>query len=328
MQVVPANIYLTREERKLLMKKNDLIAFGEILIHYTWIAIAFALVYFFANPITIVVSLFILGGKQLSCAILMHDTGHKSVFKNQKLNDFIGQWFGAYPIFNNMKPYRAYHFEHHNLTGLEDDPDLLLTRGYPTSSKSMLRKFLRDFTGITGIKAFIGLTLINFGFFEYNMGGKIIRIPKEKRSISYHASCFKNNLLGPIIANLIMFMLLWFIASPWLYLLWVIAYLTTFQFCIRVRSIAEHSVVEDATDPYKNTRTTKANWLEKMLFAPYHVNYHVEHHMLMSVPSYNLPKMHKTLLKKGFYEKGVLANGYWSVIKLAASGRGNKKSHP
>jgi len=249
----------------------------------------------------------------------MHDTGHYSVFTNKKLNDFSGQWLGGYPIFNNLLAYRDYHFKHHRLTGLEEDPDLLLTRGYPTSRISMFRKFFRDFTGITGVKALLGLTIMNLGFIEYNMGGKIVKVPKEKRSFSYHLKCFRANLWGAIIVNFIIFSTLWIFLSPWLYLLWIGAYLTTFQFCIRVRSLAEHSVVEDSTDPYLNTRTTKANWLEKMLFAPYNVNFHVEHHMLMSIPSYQLPKMHKILVEKGFYNKGVLAKGYWSVIKGASA---------
>ena len=104
--------------------------------------------------------------------------------------------------------------------------------------------------------------------------------------------------------------------NPWLYFLWIGAFLTTHQFCIRVRSIAEHSMLEDPSDPVRNTRTTYANWLERILFAPYHVNYHLEHHMLMGVPSYNLPKMHKMLKDRGFYDSGILAQSYWQVLKM------------
>ena len=100
-----------------------------------------------------------------------------------------------------------------------------------------------------------------------------------------------------------------------MYLLWLGALLTTFNFSLRIRSIAEHALVENAEDPIRNTRTTYANWLERMLFAPHHVNYHLEHHMLMSVPSYHLPQMHRKLKERGFYEKGLLEHGYWNIIK-------------
>jgi fatty acid desaturase len=105
--------------------------------------------------------------------------------------------------------------------------------------------------------------------------------------------------------------------KPWLYLLWIGANLTTFNFSLRIRSIAEHSVVEDTHDPYKNTRTTYANFLERILFAPLHVNYHLEHHFLQNMPSYNSPEMHKLLVARGFYEHGLLKHGYWEILKMA-----------
>ena len=303
----------------MLMQKNDVLAAWEIFHNYLWIAGAFALVYFWTNLVTILLALFIIGGKQLGCSIIMHDAGHLAIFKNRKVNDFVGSWLGAFPIFNNMKNYRHYHFVHHNHTGLEEDPDLLLTRGYPTSRASMRRKFVRDFTGQTGVKAFFGMMMMHLGYLEYNLGGKVTKVDQSNRSWSDFFQTAFQQLYGPILSNAILFGVLWFIASPWLYLLWIIAYLTTFQFSIRVRSIAEHSVVEDSTDPYRNTRTTKANWLERLLFAPFHVNYHAEHHMMMSVPSYNLPKMHQLLKEKKFYEKGLLANNYLDIIRMAGS---------
>ena len=81
--------------------------------------------------------------------------------------------------------------------------------------------------------------------------------------------------------------------------------------------MAEHAMVEDTEDTLRNTRTTYANWFEKLLFAPHHVNYHVEHHLLMSVPPYNLPKMHRLLKERGFYKEGLLEQGYWDIVKMA-----------
>ncbi len=319
MNNVPAHIYLTSEERKLLLQKNDYKAALEILIHWLWIIGAVSLVYMFPNPFTIILSLFILGGKQLACAILMHDASHRVVFTNPKLNDSIGQFFGAYPIFHNTNNYRDYHLSHHLNTGLEDDPDVLLTRGYPTTRRSMLRKILRDLTGVTGVKVFIGFMMMNLGYLEYSLGGELVKISQKDRTWKAFFKTAYRNLSGPILTNVIMFGVLYFLASPSLYLLWIIAYFTTFQFVLRIRSMAEHSIVEDSEDPYKNTRTTYANFIERLLFAPYHVNFHAEHHLLMGVPSYNLPKLHKILKKKGYYEKGVLEKNYWRVIKLATN---------
>ena len=161
--------------------------------------------------------------------------------------------------------------------------------------------------------------MMHLGYIEFNLGKKIVRVSQRDRSWKAFFNTFITNLGGPIMTQVIIWALLYVFASGWLYLLWVGAYLTTFQLSLRVRAIAEHSVLEDQSDPHRNTRTTKANFLEQLLFAPYYVNYHAEHHMMMSVPSYNLPKMHRLIKERGFYNKGVMAPGYWHVIKLAAS---------
>jgi len=317
MERLSASAYLTKEERRSLLQKNDRKAFWGILVHWTWIILAFAAVYWWPNVLIVILALFVLGGKQLACAILMHDTSHHAVFSDKGVNDFVGKWLGAYPIFQDMLRYRPYHWQHHVSVGTAEDPDLLLTRGYPTSRASLLRKLFRDLSGQTGLKAFAGLIAVHLGYLEYNLGGKVTRVSQKDRSWTAFFRVFFQQLGGPIVANLILISLLWLFASPHLYFLWIGAYLTTFQFSLRIRSMAEHSMLPDPLDPIRNTRTTYANVLERLLFAPYHVNYHLEHHMLMAVPPYNLPQMHQLLLERGFYEKGVLEKNYWNILKLA-----------
>jgi fatty acid desaturase len=143
------------------------------------------------------------------------------------------------------------------------------------------------------------------------------KIPEENRSWKV---IFRNayyNLRGPVLVNALLLLLLFATGKPWLYLLWLGANLTTFNFSLRIRSIAEHSVVEDTHDPYKNTRTTYANFIERILFAPLHVNYHLEHHFLQNMPSYNSPELHKMLMERGFYQYGLLKQSYWEILKMA-----------
>ncbi len=82
--------YISNEELKTLMQKTDWKAFLEIADTWFWIAFAFALPALYPNVLTVIVSLFILGGKQLACAIIMHDCSHDSVFTSRKLNAFVG----------------------------------------------------------------------------------------------------------------------------------------------------------------------------------------------------------------------------------------------
>lgn len=311
------NEYLSKEEIKKLHAKSNFRATLSILSVWLWIIFAFALVAIFPNIFTIIIALFILGGKQLGCAIIMHDASHYSLFTTKKLNNWIGNIFGAYPIFHNVEQYRPYHFQHHLATGTYEDPDLNLVKAYPTKMLSLLRKFVRDLIGLTGIKTEFGLMAMHLGFLKYNLGNLIEKIPKEERTWKQIFSNAYYNLRGPIIVNLTMFLILFFIGKPYLYLLWIAAMLTTYNFCLRVRSIAEHSVVEDTSDPYKNTRTTYANFIEKILFAPLNVNYHLEHHFLQNIPSYNTPTMHKMIKERGFYKHALLKPNYIEIIKMA-----------
>ena len=317
MNIPDASLYLTAEEQKQLLGRSDIKGFWEVFKTWSIITLAFVMVYQWPSAVTILAALFIIGGRQLGASVLMHDASHKSLFRSSFMNDFFGKWFGGYPIGNDMLRYRPYHVKHHVHTGLEGDPDTNLTKGYPAGWKSLLRKFFRDLSGMTGVKTTIALFMMHLNYLEYDQGNNPKKIDQSSRTWSeFFKTAFKN-LSGIVVSNVILFLIL-SIFNPVLYLLWIGAYLTTFQFCIRVRSIAEHSMVDHPTDPYENTRTTYANMFERMLFAPHNVNYHLEHHMLMGVPCYNLPKMHKLIKSKGFYERGTLANGYIEILKQAS----------
>jgi fatty acid desaturase len=309
--------YLSNNEIKMLMQKSNWKATLEIITTWGWIAFAFALAGFFPNPVTIIISLFILGGKQLACAIILHDCSHDSMFTNSKVNTTVGNWFGAYPILHDVKKYKPYHVQHHINTGLNEDPDLSLTKGYPTTALSMARKFVRDLFGVSGTKANFGVVMMQMGFLKYALNGSAEWLSRQGKNIFYYIKTSAVNLAGPLTANLVMLLILYACGKPWLYLLWIGALFTTFNFSLRVRSMAEHSMVEDRTNPHKNTRTTYANFIERILFAPHHVNYHAEHHLCMGAPSYNLPAMHRLLLQRGYFNEGALEPNYLAIIKKA-----------
>jgi fatty acid desaturase len=309
--------YFSNEEIKTLMQKSDLKAVLGIATTWGWIAFALALAGLFPNPLTIIIALFIIGGKQLGCAIILHDCSHDSLFTSRKVNRVVGNWFGAFPILHDVDKYRPYHLQHHINTGLSEDPDLSLTKGYPTTALSMARKFMRDLLGLSGAKANLGVVMMQAGFLRYALNGTAEWLSREGKNAKYYLRNAAVNLAGPLAANVILFCILYAFGKPWLYLLWVSALFTTFSFSLRVRSMAEHSMVDDPADPQRNTRTTYANFMERVLFAPHHVNYHSEHHLCMGAPSYNLPAMHRLLLQRGFYKNGSMETNYWKIVKKA-----------
>ena len=107
----------------------------------------------------------------------------------------------------------------------------------------------------------------------------------------------------------------------WIYVvLWLVPMATWFPMITRLRNIAEHALVaKDEPDPLRHARTTKANLIERMLIAPYWVNYHCEHHMFMHMPCWNLPKAHRILAAKGITAQMEVQTGYRTVLAAAAS---------
>jgi fatty acid desaturase len=69
----------------------------------------------------------------------------------------------------------------------------------------------------------------------------------------------------------------------------------------------------------RNTRTTRANFLERLFIAPYYVNYHLEHHLLFYIPCYNLPRVHRILSESRHAARMELQPGYLAVLRLATA---------
>src|SRR3546814_18111255 len=81
--------------------------------------------------------------------------------------------------------------------------------------------------------------------------------------------------------------------------------LTWYQLVSRIRNIAEHAVGPDNDDGLRNTRTTHAGPVLRLVLAPYWVNYHLEHHLLLSVPCWHLAAAHRMLIAKRSEERRV-----------------------
>jgi fatty acid desaturase len=88
---------------------------------------------------------------------------------------------------------------------------------------------------------------------------------------------------------------------------------------MRIRSIAEHALTGDPGDPLTNTRTVLASPWERIFLAPHRVNYHLEHHLVMTVPCHNLPRLHDLLAQRGLLDGACLANGYREVLAAMVS---------
>lgn len=296
---------LSREEIRDLVEVRDLRAWISILVDWGLVGASFALAAAWPNPLTIVAAIAVIGSRQLGLAILMHDAAHRALLKNRALNDWVGNWLCAYPVWNDVHPYRKYHLQHHAKTWTDEDPDLELANPFPITRASLKRKIWRDLSGQTGWKRFLAILNRDLG--------------RSRGRARRDFGAGLQALHGVLITNAVLLGVLALFGHPALYLLWVVSWLTTYSLVMRIRSIAEHAMVPDTRDEMKNTRTTLARWWERLLIAPNRVNFHLEHHLLMTVPHYNLPRLHRMLRSRGVLEAACVTEGYWGVLKLASA---------
>ena len=290
----------SREEIAALLEMQDWRSWLSVAANWGLVFASMATVAVFPNPLTVVAALFVIGARQLGCAVLMHEASHRSLFSNRRVNDFVGQWLCAYPVWSDLLAYRPYHLQHHAHTGTPRDPDLGLIRPFPITRASLRRKIWRDLSGRTGVK--------------------FARAAFQRTFLRWRNPAARRAALGMAVSNGVLLAGLAALGHAELYLLWAGAWLTTNTLVTRIRAIAEHALTPDADDPLGNTRTTQARWWERLLIAPNRVNYHLEHHLLMTVPHYHLPRLHALLRERGVLERAcVETDGYGAVLRRAAA---------
>lgn len=295
--------YLGRDDIARFTAKSDLRAWQLVIANWLAIAAIFYVVATWTNPLTILLAIPLLAGRQLGLSVLMHDAGHRTLFRTAALNDVIGQWLCALPVMNDQPSYARGHLDHHRKAGTREDPDLPNYQAYPISRESFRRKLTRDLTGQTGVKL--------MGYIFRGASGIISRGERES-SLPF---------VQQIAVQLLLLTILSLCGIPWAYLLWAVAYLTFFMLVIRIRQVAEHAAVPDLydLDPRLNTRTVEAPWWQRLLFAPNGVNYHMEHHFMASVPCYQLKSLRQYLKQRGALDGVPLFTGYGQVLKTAIS---------
>jgi fatty acid desaturase len=306
MNKVKAQDILTDDQIAIVRKRSDLRAIWIAAHAWGTCFAAMALFVYFPNPLTFTLAFVVIGSRQLGLAILMHDAAHGVLAKSPKLNEFIGQWLGAYPLMAETWSYRRYHLQHHNNTQQAEDPDLILSAPFPITKKSFRRKMWRDITGQTGYQQRKAQILSALGSSDMPLGARLKR--------------YWSKLGRATLTHVILFAGLAATGHWYLYfVLWLLPFLTWHQVITRIRNIAEHAMVPDSNDVFRSSRTTVLSLWERAFFGPYWVNYHVEHHLMMWIPCYNLPKAQEFLKANGHWDRMETKNGYWEVIKMATS---------
>jgi fatty acid desaturase len=292
---------LTLAELRAVRRPSALRGLGLVL--HAWAVIAGAMLVFVAWPsvLTLAGAVVVIGSRQLGLAVLMHEASHWLLIPHQRANNWIGAWLCAYPLGEDLAGYRRRHHLHHRYTQQEADPDLALGTAWPVTRRAWWLSVLRDLAGITAAGGLLG-----------------------GRPWAVDAARWRR-LRGPVLTHAGLLGVLALLGQWHLYvLLWLLPLATWYRLVNRLRHAAEHALVDDVSDPWRNARTTRAGLLARAFLAPYWVNYHLEHHLMVFVPCWRLPAVHARLLAQGHGPSMQLAPSYAALITraTAASGAG------
>jgi fatty acid desaturase len=294
---VTAGDLLTLEELGRFRRTSTLRGAGLVLHAWATIAGAIALYALWPSPWTLGVAVVVIGTRQLGLIVLMHEASHWLLFPSGPANTRVGTWLCAAPLGEDLRGYRRRHHQHHRLTQQPDDPDLALSAGLPCSRGRLALALLADAGGLTALAA-----------------------AARWRPWRDGPAAAWRRARAPLLANAVLACAL-AAAGGWsLYLLtWLLPWATWYRVVTRIRNIAEHGLVPGAEDPLRGARSIGAGPVARALVAPYRVNYHLEHHLLVFVPCWKLPQVHGLLLAKGYGDRIERSSGYLEVLNRATA---------
>lgn len=266
-----------------------------IAFDWTVIALAIAVSEYAGNVFVYLACAAVIAGRMHGLGVLMHEASHFRLFRNRKLNDWIGDVFTAWPILATVASYRLNHLAHHQNTNTHDDPDWVV------KLDQIAFKFPQK--AWTAIKH-MGGYLIAVQTFR-DLAHVLPRISRSDTSTRGYKLLRFGFYIG-VVALMAWLGLLW-----QFFIYWLVPYFTVLFLFLHVRSVAEHFGDMDYEADLDGTRTVKPYFWERWFFAPHNVHYHLEHHLYPGVPFYNLPALHKALMKSERYRTNAhITRGY------------------
>jgi fatty acid desaturase len=220
----------------------------------------------------------------------LHESSHRTVFKNNQANDVLC-WFAGLLSFYNSTFYRLYHKWHHRYTQILDkDPELSDRK--PTN----LKEYIIEISGITW---WIGKFKRHF----LTSIGNLENCPFI--SESSRAEVIRSNRLQLLVYAVAIAISVYF-QQPWFITYWMLP-LAVGQPLLRFLLLAEHTDRPNTDNMLANTRTTLT--LAPLRFLIWNISYHAEHHLYASIPFHQLGAAHTKL--SSHFE--CVENGYFNV---------------
>lgn len=212
---------------------------------------------------------------------LTHDASHFNLFVNKRVHSYI-EFLISYPVFKTLKDYRTSHMIHHrNYRKKPDkDPDTLQAKRWGILGKNIKNKNSK-------VLSFYIFRQLTFYYMIDNIRHSFLPhiISKESRIIR--------------IIFWVVVLLLVALTSSWKILLlgYLIPYFYWLPYIRFVTESSKHTNVNLQED-FSNSRNN-IGVLHQLLLHPHNDGYHQMHHLIASIPGYNLKKAYQFLKRHG-----------------------------
>ena len=294
-----------------------------LLVCYGTIAAAISVAEWADRFVLYVMAVLVVVSRTHAIGVLMHEFGHDHVFKSRKLNLIGGELAGLFLPFS-MRRHRATHLLHHRFTSTERDPDWLQFERTPfawlvsptRSTKQLIAHHALVASGLGGIavcltdlwlaaqnvlggRPFLTMTMS----IAKDINGRIDPSAARLLAVPRSADGLTLTVVMAATACIIyfhlyrQFLIYYFVPNFMLFALF--AY-------IRVET--EHWGAFDNRPLLTRTRTVTRSLLGNLFFAPYNINYHIEHHLFPQVPWCNLARLRARLCTHNLYGQATIVH--------------------
>lgn len=278
---------------------------GSLDVARTWLAIALLVILcsilqsLWLNVLVVV----LIAGLQNNLMVLWHHSIHHNLHPSRRVNNAIGRWLLIAPMGQPWGMMRRAHINHHAQLGNQPDAD----RWY----------YDLDLHGRRRPWVLLGWLLINC------MGGLLwpqirkVLTGRRDASIDPGTEAEQGNFydqFSAVASQLVLFGLFWLLGGAWwsYFVFWALPLVTLGGGLNCLRTALEHA---DPDRPPHLKYSFVSNPLERFFVAPFQMNYHWEHHLLLTVPYYKMPLLRSYLQAQDQYGEGQLLNSYMGRLR-------------
>ncbi|MCB9764455.1 MAG: fatty acid desaturase [Alphaproteobacteria bacterium] len=267
----------------------------------------------------------LIGILQYRVVISGHEAVHFTLCPGKALNEFLGV-FGQAIVGVNFAAYRLQHLDHHRARDLASDPDGHIYGGIINTPRGWRRTAV--WIGGTFVEILVKIRQKGTGGYGTHRAQKPDEVSRRRRHTAYVvlAQLTLMALCGLVLAGHRGVDLLatspLTAAGAWTWalhgvggyaLLWTGPLFTVAVFLNRSRILVEHGLAmileRETNQEFRGVRIPTVdivpNVVERVVFSPFLFNYHCCHHLFMTVPHYNLPRVRALCREygiKGYYE--------------------------